>query len=216
MPKIDLTPEPIKILKKKKLKVFENGDYDLNIVGIRSKNRKAGKFDDLITCSFKINGVWQFRAWRATTDPSLYWLKSKRANKKGTAILKAGQYIGAYCLDKHRGKYLALCQRKAKVTVIRDSTKDETLDIPGEDGKLKKGTIEDSGFFGINIHRSLSASELERLDLEIEEREIGPFSAGCQVFADPADLDELLWLCKKQISTHPNWKETFSYTLIEE
>ena len=198
---MDFTPATIKRLKKLNFKVFENGDYDLNIVGVRSKKRKAGKFDDWITCSFKVNGVWQFRAWRATTDPGVYWLKSKRANKKGTAILKAGQYLGAYCIDRHRGKYPALCQRKAPVTVIRDGNKDTNLDLDSP---------EDTGMFGINIHRAQDSSTLDI------ERDIGPYSAGCQVFANADDLDELLWLCRKQIETHPHWKKTFSYTLIED
>ena len=48
-------------------------------------------------------------------------------------------------MDLHRGKYLALCQRKP-VSVYRDNDKDKRYD-------LKDKTI-DTGLFGINIHKS--------------------------------------------------------------
>ena len=43
----------------------------------------------------------------------------------------------AYRLDLHKGQYLALCQRVAAVTVTRDG----------------EPPYEDTGWFGINIHR---------------------------------------------------------------
>jgi hypothetical protein len=47
-------------------------DYDVNIVGVR--NLKPGKkvtneFDDVITVSYKLMGVWQYHEWKITTDP---------------------------------------------------------------------------------------------------------------------------------------------------
>ena len=47
-------------------------DYDVNIVGVR--NSATGQvvtnaFDDVITVSFKVGGVWQFHQWANTTDP---------------------------------------------------------------------------------------------------------------------------------------------------
>ena len=63
------------------------------------------------------------------------------------------------------------------------------------------------GYFGINVHRAHSSRELDN---------VGKYSAGCQVFRRSEDLDRLLVLCKKQIQEHPNWKQQFSYTLLEE
>ena len=51
---------------------FENGDYDVNIVGVRNAttgNVVTNVFDDLLTLSYKENGVWKFHSWAATTDP---------------------------------------------------------------------------------------------------------------------------------------------------
>ena len=52
-----------KAVKSKGYKWFENGDYNLNIVGIRNSstnNEITNKFDDLLTVSYKIDGVWYF------------------------------------------------------------------------------------------------------------------------------------------------------------
>ena len=190
-------PPILDILEEKGHKVFSSGDFDLNIIGIRSKTSKAGKFDDMICSAWLENEHWQFKSWQATTDPGVYWLKSKKGNKKGTAVLKAGQYRGAWILGKHRGRYPALLQRMGDVEVWRDANKDDVID--------KKGKTE-IGKFGINIHRAHSTRELET---------VGPYSAGCMVFRRAQDLDALLLLCRRQIENHPTWTR-FSFTLIEE
>lgn len=174
-------------------KVFENGDYDLNIIGYRNPNGKPNKFDDLMFCCYKKNGLWQMESWQITTDPGLHWME-KPLNVKGTAILKAGQYRGVYRIAKHRGKYNALCQRGGKMTVWRDNNKDDSYDY--EDTQ--------TGYFGINIHRAHAEREINH---------VGKYSAGCQVFRRREDLDRLLWLCQMQIKIH-KW-ETFSYTLLD-
>ena len=107
-----------------------NKSYDVNIVGVR--NVATGKkvtnvFDDTITISFKDeNGQWQFFAWDATTDPGkksmLEW--NKMGITGGCARLVANQYRTTWTIDKHQGKYEALCQRLSKVKVYRDSDYD--------------------------------------------------------------------------------------------
>ena len=42
---------------------------------------------------------------------------------------------------------------------------------------------------------------------------INKFSAGCQVFKDPKDFDELMKLCEVSLKYFPKGK--FSYALIE-
>jgi len=176
--------------------VFTNGDYDLNLIGIRSKTRKANEFDDLMTCTYKEGGRWVTRYWPCTTDPGAYWLENP-SRVSGTAILVPGQYRGAYRLDKHQGRYEALCQREGKVKVFRDSNKDKILDMDPD-------TVEE-GFFGINIHRASSRRE---------SPEVEKWSAGCQVIADPSDYAELILLAHTQIDKRGF--KTFTYTLIEE
>ncbi|BCU97820.1 MAG: hypothetical protein CM15mV19_0560 [uncultured marine virus] len=124
-----------------------DGDYDVNIVGVRNsetKNRVTNAFDDCITVSYKVDGEWQFHCYKCTTDPGTHWV-GNLLNEKGVAILKPGQYRGAYKIRKHQGKYDALCQR-APVKVYRDKNKDNVYDL--NDDNVHEG------IFGINIHRA--------------------------------------------------------------
>jgi hypothetical protein len=149
-----------------------------------------------MTCTYKEGGRWVSKYWPCTTDPGLYWLDNP-SRIDGTAILVPGQYRGTYVLDKHRGKYEALCQRSGKVKVFRDSNKDNILDMD------PNSVVE--GFFGINIHRAGS----KRKSTQVEK-----WSAGCQVIADPADFAELIVLARMQLEKR-GWGK-FTYTLIEE
>tara|TARA_R110000787_G_scaffold89251_3_gene189032 strand:- start:13468 stop:14073 length:606 start_codon:yes stop_codon:yes gene_type:complete len=169
---------------------FEKGDLNLNIIGIRSPDRHSGEYNDYICCVYKDNGDWLYKAWRATTDPGLPYRK-RPMNSKGCAILKAGQYRGAYQIGLHKGKYEALVQRGGQVTVYRDNNKDDTLDR----------LTEDSGYFGINIHKSLR-----------HHQEVGLYSAGCQVFQNSHDFKEFMLLVKRSSVLYG---DTFTYTLIE-
>ena len=72
-------------------KVFDgDADYDLNIVGIRSKDTTANTFNDLMTVSYKVKGQWYTRSWECTTDPGLYWMHNPM-RVEGCAQLVCGQ-----------------------------------------------------------------------------------------------------------------------------
>ena len=181
-------------------KVFTKGAYNLNIIGIRSAERKANSFDDLLCCAYRdeADGAWIVRYWQVTTDPGRFTLANPEVygRKEGTAIICEGQYRGAYKLDMHRGKYVALCQRSAPIKVYRDNNLDDVIDMDPD-------TIQE-GFFGCNIHKAGTHST--RVD---------KWSAGCTVFARSKDFDLFIDLCRRQIETHPNWKPTFTYTVIK-
>jgi len=174
--------------------VFENGDYDINIIGVRSAERHAGAFDDVIHLAFKVDGIWQHHEFAATCDPGIYWLENGRS--EGTAILVPGHYRGCWQLGLHRGKYTALTQCRP-VQVYRDNNRDEIIDMIEENIQ--------EGIFGINIHRAHSSAEVQS---------VGKYSAGCQVIQRSFDFDVLINACEEQAKTR-GW-HTFSYTLIEE
>jgi hypothetical protein len=171
-----------------------NKGYDVNIVGVR--NSATGKvvtnlFDDILTISFKDDkGVWQYFEWKSTTEPGKKGVQQYH-NKNGVARLVPGQYRGVWSIDKHQGKYEALCQRLGNVIVYRDPNKDLVFDE----------TKTDTGMFGINIHKAGQDSTW-----------VENWSEGCQVFKRVKDFDEFMKICKKAAKIHGN---RFSYTLIE-
>ena len=192
----DFAVEQLKeVMKSKGYAFFTNGDYNLNIIGVRSPNRTANKFDDWLCLCYKVNSVWITRIYKITTDAGTYWLKNPM-DKRGTAILVPNQYRGVYSIDKHLGKYDALCQRNGKVKTYRDNDKDIILEMDDD-------TITE-GFYGINIHRSNPYKE----SVVVEK-----FSAGCQVFANPNDFKQFMDICYK---SRDIWGNKFTYTLLLE
>lgn len=181
------------IARQKGYKIYDR-PYELNIWGIRSKHTRANKFDDEIHVFYKTGFLnWEYHVFPATTDPGTYWLNSPM-HPQGTAILKQGQYIHAYELGMHRGKYLALTQRKP-VTVYRDYNRNAILDF-------FNGT-QVTGIFGINIHRAM---------LKGTTRYVDEFSAGCQVFADGEYFAKFIGMCDKHRQLYGN---RFTYTIVD-
>jgi len=184
-------------VKDKGYKWFENGDYNLNIVGVRNAetlNEVTNKFDDYITLSYKNEGEWQYHCFDCTTDPGKHWVENIM-REEGVAILKEDQYRGSHKIRLHQGKYEALGQQKP-VTVYRDSNLDGCYD-------LDENTTQ-TGLFGINIHR---ATKWEGK----KSTQIDKWSAGCQVIAANDDFNLFMEICHKSRAV---WGNSFTYTLI--
>ena len=183
-------------------KVFTAGEYNLNIVGIRTPANEAGKFNDMLELWYRVGGAWRCDAYPITTDPGVYYLEHP-LRLDGTAILHPGQYRGAYKLGKHRG-YSALVQC-APVRVWRDADRNGTVDIKPDDN----GT---AGNYGINIH----ASDSDPFDAHDKERgaggSVGRWSAGCQVFANSSDYRKFMATIEESAA---RYGDRFTYTLIE-
>jgi hypothetical protein len=172
--------------------VFERGQYNLNIIGIRSRDHKPNSFDDRMCVVFRDEQGWITRTWECTTEPGKYWLENP-INVSGTAILVPGQYRGVYKIGKHQGKYDALVQTGGRVKTYRDANKDDIIDADV--------ATEEEGYFGINIHKAGQHST-----------QIDKWSAGCQVFSHSTDFDEFMSIC---YAAKAKWGNSFSYTLIE-
>jgi hypothetical protein len=183
-------------MKAKGFKVFQNDSqkYNLNIIGVRSKDLDSNTFNDRIYVLWKYQGLWSIKEFRATTDPGLYW-RENLINTLGTAVLCEGQHLGLWKIGLHRGKYEALVQ-KSPVQVYRDRNQDKVLD-------LDPNSISE-GLYGINCHRANSAWESQQVD---------KWSAGCQVIANPQKYDDFMYLCKRGAE---NWGNSFTYTLLKE
>jgi hypothetical protein len=153
------------------------------LVGVRSKADAPNLFDDhvyLLTESeiFKFN---------ATTNPGTDWLL-KWMNPKGAAVLKPGQYRYKIGMLKD---YEALVQA-GPVTVFRDANNDLKSD---------ETKVEETGYFGIHIHRA-SRWAVTKL--------VGLYSAGCTVLSSPVDFDFMMAALKR------SGKQEFFYSLLNE
>lgn len=182
------------VIKSKNYSWFENGNYNLNIIAIRKTdkdNKVTNIFDDYITLTFKVNGIWKVFQWEATTDPGNKAM-IKYSNPNGVAKLIPGQYKSSYEIRKHQNKYEALCQKYGKVLKVwRDKTKDYIFDYGKE--------FTDAG--GINIHKAGVNSTL-----------VENWSEGCLVFKKEKDFNEFMKYVKISKDLYGN---SFTVTLIE-
>lgn len=184
------------LFKKYGYSFFVNGDYNLNIIGVRNLidgTAHKNTFNDALLLLYKVNGIWTEKLYRYTTDPGQSTLNAP-SNSKGTAILVPGQYKGVYKIDLHNGKYKALCQRNGNVAVYRDNNKDDRLNFDPT-------TIE-VGSFGINIHRAKDNAVTEL---------INGYSAGCQVVKDSNDYNQFMQILE---SSEKKYGNKFTYTLV--
>ena len=174
--------------------VFTAGDFNLNLVGIRAADRRPDAFDDLICCAWREADRWLFRAWPATTDPGLPFLREPM-NAGGTAILAEGHHRRCWAIGLHLGRIRALVQ-VAPMRVYRDGNRDDQFDLDPQ-------TITE-GVYGINLHPAWSVPVAQQ---------VGRWSAGCQVPQRVRDFQELLARCETSSRIFGN---RFSYTLIRE
>ncbi len=173
---------------------FTKGEYNLNIIGVRHKgNKVTNRFDDCLVIIYNTTTEQNVkRIFPCTTLPGKKAMEHP-TQIKGTAILKEGQYRGAWKIGYHKGKYKALCQYKA-VPVYRDGNKDDVFDL--------NPLYIDKGIFGINIHKAGENSTL-----------VDGWSYGCQVLAKALDFNALMRLVEKSANIYG---DKFTYTLINE
>lgn len=180
---------------KKGYAFFDNmKPYNLNIFGVRC-DVDTNFFDDLICIAYRDEQLSEtVEIFQATTDAGEYWLLNP-LNSQGTAILCEGQYRGVYKIDKHGGRYDALCQRNGKVKVYRDGNKDKNHDMNPLNTQ--------SGYYGINIHRTSPYRDTSY---------INRYSAGCQVFRYTKHFNRMMKLLRTSIDN--GFKNKFTYSLL--
>ena len=185
-------------MKQKEYKYFTRGEYNLNVIGIRNSStgfKVTNRFDDLMTLSYKENGIWKFHTFDCTTDPGTHWVENIM-RKEGVAVLKPGQYRHSHKIRKHQGRYEALGQQNP-MTVYRDNNRDNNYDL--DDNNTQ------TGLFGINIHRATKYAGKK-------SSQVDKWSAGCQVIASNDDWRLFMKICRKARDT---WNNNFTYTLLE-
>jgi hypothetical protein len=177
-------------------KWFEEGDFNLNLIGVRNSDTGdtvTNAFDDTFFIAYRDAGKWKIHNYACTTDPGAHWQQAPM-NAGGTASLVPNQYRSTWRIDLHQGVYKALKQFKA-VDTYRDKNKDLKYTRHIEDIT--------NGIYGINIHRASATGVSNRVD---------KWSAGCQVIADSADFANLMYLAHVAEKKYGN---SFTYTLLE-
>ena len=183
-----------KIFKQKGYAFFTKGKYNVNIIGVRHKGSKVtNNFNDYIVIIYSTDTEKNVRRiFPCTTLPGKKAMEHP-VDIVGTAILKEGQYRGAWKIGYHKGKYKALVQAKP-VTVDRDRNKDDKFDL------LPRYI--DNGVFGINIHKAGTNSTL-----------VDGWSYGCTVFAKSIDFSAFMRVIEQSANIYG---DKFTYTLINE
>lgn len=181
-------------------KKISSGSKDLFIIGVREdievKKKEGDRFVDKIILVDPNKPTEVVSSYQATTSPSVafYSDPSRSMNKKGVSIMQPG--ITEYKIGIHRKgtptQHEALVQA-GEMDIQRFDLKTPTIQT------YRPGQNETGADFGINIHRSS------------KERGVcvGPYSAGCQVFADGKDFETFMARLKA------SGQEKFLYALIE-
>lgn len=167
----------------------------LNIVAIEGVDPDGDLNDDrpnyfndlLVVLNHKLEFVDSFIC---TTEPGRYYT-DRPLNRNGVARIKFGQY-SAWQTGLHNGKYEALVQTGGPVTVVRDRNRNYIRD---------SGDVEDTGYFGINVHHGGNSSLSD----------IGRYSAGCTVIASIAQFREFLQLVKSDVRYRKDFVFTISF-----
>lgn len=181
-----------KTIKAKGYKWFENGDFNLNMIGVRNSSTGdvvTNLFDDTMTLSYKENGTWKFHQWAATTEPGKKGMLEGKA-VGGVAFVVPNQYPGAYRIGMHFN-YEALSQ-KGDISVYRDDNYNMKFD---------KKKITTGNWYGINIHKAGADSTW-----------VENWSEGCQVFKRDRDFNQFMDICRTSRKIYGN---SFTYTLLE-
>jgi hypothetical protein len=215
-----------KYARRKNYVIFEDSfgrTHNLNIWAIRNNCNIAGKFDDVLIVFWGSSNNFNIEIFECTVDPGELHLLSP-INRKGTAIVKEGQYRGLWQKGFHKRdvSHPALVQRRP-ITIIRDFNRDNIIDLTPDNldeyklVQTKLGDtitrtythsngskyIEEDGIFGINLHRAHRS---------LLARTVGLYSAGCIVVRDYNEFtNRLLPLINKG---EINYGNSFTFTLI--
>jgi hypothetical protein len=186
-------------------KIFSE-PFKPNIVGIRGPERKGGSFDDRLVVFYNNaeNRIQSHIFDCFTTDPGLHYLKNP-LNTKGTAVIKAGQYLNVYAYGLHKG-HPALIQ-VGPITYYRDNNKNPTFEVEldAENINPLNFPVFTSSDNGLNIHGSTKVADAVLTD-------IGKWSAGCQVLGAEAQYKEFINIIQS-VGKYA-YNKLYSYTLI--
>jgi hypothetical protein len=158
------------------------------IIGIRNPEDNPDRFDDMFYLMFNDELVMETTG---TTNPGVKILAGgfKRYNNQGAALVQSDRiYYNVWKYGMHLGKQPALKQLGAEITIYRDGDMDHFSEEIGPTT---------SGYYGINFHSDQHDLSSDTRD---DDRNIGGWSAGCQVCNRIEDYRKFIESCKDQNS----------------
>lgn len=212
-----LVSNTIVAMKKKNYIVYTDL-HKLNIVSLRSSiNVNKNKFSDwMIVFWWETNTTKdvKFKIYKITTVPGIDSRKGIDTNAKGAGWLIEKQFVDGFSIG------LAKRNTNKAYDCLRSNNKQIAYrSIPNANGDLTKKLINGSIFLdgpmnhGMLIHKS-SYLDPSSPEANRENKSIGSWSYGCQVFSKSLDFYEFMALCKKAKKT-ANQKK-FTYTILIE
>lgn len=195
-----ITYQEVKALyQKNNYKFYEQGQYNVNLFGIRNKDLTVvDKFNDKLGVAYVDEFLnLQCLVFQGTTKPGLSYLTDKLGNANGTGIMCPGQYKGFWMIGfHHRGQanqYEAY-EQKGVCNCWRDNNKDGKFTMSGP-------IYTDAA--GVNGHHAA----------EGESQNVGPWSSACQVCSSKREHAVWLnigWRCAEL------YGNSFTYTLFQD
>lgn len=189
-----------KLIEKVIQRYVESGAYieEVMLFGIQNEsNKKEDKINDVIGIIFKD----KMFLMRGTTNPGKFYIENP-LNKEGAFQLGYGYHSKIWAVDKHKGKYEALCNRWFKGCKKTRGWRDTNKTFTFEESQDKVV----SGHFGVNLHRMSKHYLVNNIE---------KYSAGCQVVWDGLDFDKLMSMIKSSDMYLKNPLPTlFSYYLF--
>jgi hypothetical protein len=160
-----------KVLETKGYAFFDKGDFNFNFIWVRNDLHATNHFTDDLFVAYREGGIEKVLAVKCTTKPGL---RGSLLNPvtvegvKGTAIIKEGQYRGAWefrDITTGFSKYPYFHQIK-DIDYYRDGDMDKEIDYVNE---------QDDKLFGTFWHRMSNFDDKRK----IEQFEINNWSLGC-------------------------------------
>ena len=181
------------LVESKGYEFFDKGNYNLNIVYIRTNQDFTDRYTDVLHIAYKEGGVEKIFIAPCSTKAGSHYVKNPITylGIKGTAVLIPNQYKATWqFIDNNSWLGTPYLKQIKNVKVWRDGVIDEDID---------KQNIQE-GNFGINLH---TAGDIKGI--------VYNWSAGCLV-TPKVFWVQVLDLLRKSAKLYGN---TFTATLID-
>lgn len=161
------------VYNQKGFKFFDNGVFNVNLFFIREDNVFENTLSDTMgICYLDDNNRQQVLTTPATTKAGvspMVFNKALTPNAEGIAVVKPGYYPSTWQFTDSYVGWLAYpyFQQVKPITVMRD----------GVDDGVIHDSVEDTGLFGINIHRMGNVGIINSI--------LGNWSEGCMGTYEP-------------------------------